>query len=56
MPLRIAAKIDKVDREYFNEKTRSLLDGSSAEYIVEIMDLEKSEFLSGVVALLDPID
>jgi glycosyltransferase involved in cell wall biosynthesis len=56
VPLRIAAKIDKVDREYFDEKIRPLLDGSSAEYIGEITDFEKSEFLSGAVALLDPID
>jgi glycosyltransferase involved in cell wall biosynthesis len=56
VPLRIAAKVDKVDREYFTEKVRPLLDGSSAEYIGEITDSEKSEFLSGAVALLDPID
>ena len=56
VPLRIAAKVDKTDREYFNEKIRPLLDGSSAEYIGEITDKEKSEFLSGAVALLDPID
>jgi glycosyltransferase involved in cell wall biosynthesis len=56
VPLRIAAKIDKVDREYFDEKIRPLLDGSSAEYIGEITDSEKSDFLSGAVALLDPID
>jgi glycosyltransferase involved in cell wall biosynthesis len=56
VPLRIAAKVDKMDREYFNEKVRPLLDGSGAEYIGEITDREKSEFLSGAVALLDPID
>jgi glycosyltransferase involved in cell wall biosynthesis len=56
VPLRIAAKVDKVDCEYFNEKIRPLLDGSSAEYIGEIADAEKSEFLSGAVALLDPVD
>jgi glycosyltransferase involved in cell wall biosynthesis len=56
VPLRIAAKIDKMDREYFNECVRPLLDGSTAEYIGEITDAEKSEFLSGAVALLDPID
>ncbi len=55
VPLRIAAKVDKMDREYFNEKIRPLLDGSSAEYIGEITDKEKSEFLSGAVALLDPL-
>ncbi|SRR5579871_49949 len=56
VPLRIAAKVDNVDREYFNACIRPLLDGSSAEYIGEITDAEKSEFLSGAVALLDPID
>src|SRR5467141_2529858 len=56
VPLRIAAKVDKMDREYFNERIRPLLDGSSAEYIGEITDAEKAEFLSGAVALLDPID
>ncbi len=56
VPLRIAAKVDKVDREYFDEKIRPLIDGSSVEYIGEIRDAEKSEFLSGAVALLTPIN
>ena len=56
VPLRIAAKVDKVDREYFDEKISPLIDGTSVEYIGEIRDSEKSEFLSGAVALLTPID
>jgi glycosyltransferase involved in cell wall biosynthesis len=56
VPLRIAAKVDKMDREYFNEKIRPQLDGSNVEYIGEITDNEKSAFLSGAIALLDPID
>jgi glycosyltransferase involved in cell wall biosynthesis len=56
VPLRIAAKVDKTDREYFNSKIRPQIDGSSVEYIGEITDREKSEFLSGAIALLDPID
>src|SRR5215472_9048903 len=56
VPLRIAAKVDKVDREYFDEKIRPLLDGSQVEYIGEITDSEKSAFLSAAIALLDPID
>jgi glycosyltransferase involved in cell wall biosynthesis len=56
VPLRIAAKVDRVDREYFEEKIRPLLDGSNVEYIGEITDAEKSAFLSAAVALLDPID
>jgi glycosyltransferase involved in cell wall biosynthesis len=56
VPLRIAAKVDKSDREYFEEKIRPLIDGSSAEYIGEITDDDKSAFLSGAIALLDPVD
>src|SRR5215472_4827318 len=56
VPLRIAAKVDKVDREYFDERIRPLLDGSNIEYIGEITDAEKSAFLSAAIALLDPID
>jgi glycosyltransferase involved in cell wall biosynthesis len=56
IPLRIAAKVDKMDREYFDEKIRPLLDGSGVEYVGEITDKEKSEFLSGAIALLTPID
>ena len=56
IPLKIAAKVDKVDREYFEEQIKPQIDGTSVEYIGEITDAEKSEFLSGAVALLVPID
>src|ERR1700738_2901345 len=56
VPLRIAAKVDKADREYFDEKIKPLLDGPNVEYIGEINDKDKSEFLSGAIALLTPID
>jgi glycosyltransferase involved in cell wall biosynthesis len=56
VPLRIAAKVDKVDREYFDERICPLLNGSNTEYIGEITDAEKSAFLSGAIALLDPVD
>jgi glycosyltransferase involved in cell wall biosynthesis len=56
VPLRIAAKVDKVDREYFDERIRPQLDGVNTEYIGEITDAQKSEFLSGAIALLDPVD
>src|SRR5882757_7986652 len=49
VPLRIAAKVDKVDHEYFDGRIRPLLDGTSVEYIGEITDAQKSEFLSGAV-------
>lgn len=56
MPLRIAAKIDAADEEYFKTKIRKLLDDSLVEYIGEIGEHEKCEFLSKAHALLFPID
>jgi glycosyltransferase involved in cell wall biosynthesis len=56
VPLKMAAKVDKADREYFEEKIKGLIDGTSVEYIGEITDKDKSAFLSGALALLVPID
>jgi glycosyltransferase involved in cell wall biosynthesis len=56
IPLKIAAKVDGADRDYYEEKIRPMLDSPNVEYIGEIRDAEKSEFLSGAVALLVPID
>lgn len=56
VPLKIAAKVDKVDRRYFEEEIRPLLDGPDVEHIGEISDAEKSDFLSGAAGLLMPID
>jgi glycosyltransferase involved in cell wall biosynthesis len=36
VPLRIAAKVDALDREYYNERVKPLLDGSNTEYVGEI--------------------
>src|SRR5205823_3976461 len=56
MPLKIAAKVDKVDREYFQEVIEPLLDNAYVEYIGEIGEAEKDEFLGNAYALLFPID
>jgi glycosyltransferase involved in cell wall biosynthesis len=56
VPLKIAAKVDKVDQDYFNEQIKPLLNCGKTEYIGEINDREKSDFLSGAIALLVPID
>jgi len=56
VPLKMAAKVDAVDREYFEEKIRPSIDSRNVEYIGEITDKEKSAFLSGAIALLTPID
>lgn len=56
LPIKIAAKVDKVDHEYFEEKVRPLLSLPHVEYIGEIGDHQKSEFLSRALGLLVPID
>ena len=56
LPLRIAAKVDKVDREYFAGAIQPLLDLPGVEYIGEISDGEKAAFLSGAIALLVPVN
>jgi glycosyltransferase involved in cell wall biosynthesis len=54
--LKIAAKVDRADREYYDEQIEPMIKASNTEYIGEISDKEKSEFLSGAMALLVPID
>ena len=54
--LKIAAKIDRADRDYYEETIRPLMSSRYVDYIGEINDHEKSAFLSGAIALLVPID
>ena len=56
MPLRIAAKVDNADKAYFEGAIKPLLRGPFVEYIGEIGDEHKEEFLGGAHALLFPID
>jgi glycosyltransferase involved in cell wall biosynthesis len=56
IPLKIAAKVDRVDEQYFRDTIRPMIDGHHVELIGEINDEEKPDFLSGAVALLVPID
>jgi glycosyltransferase involved in cell wall biosynthesis len=55
MPLKIAAKVDKVDREYFQAKIEPLLAQAEVEFIGEIGEHQKAEFLGNAAALLFPI-
>ena len=43
IPLKIAAKVDRTDSDYFEERVKHLIDSSNIEYIGEINDGEKSE-------------
>ena len=56
LQLKVAAKIDQVDADYFADEIRPLFAAPHVEYIGEISDAQKSDFLSGAKALLVPID
>lgn len=56
MPLRIAAKVDPVDRVYFENQVEPLLDHPLVEYVGEITDEEKDDFLGEAYALICPYD
>jgi glycosyltransferase involved in cell wall biosynthesis len=56
MKLRIAAKIDRADRAYFESKIKPLLQLPHVTFIGEIGDEQKADFLGNAVACLSPID
>lgn len=56
IPLKIAAKIGKADQEYYEKEIKHLLDDPLVEFIGEIGEHEKSDFLGNALATLFPID
>ena len=56
MPLKIAAKIDAADREYYESVIKPLMEDPNVEFIGEIGEHEKAEFLGNAYAYLFPID
>jgi len=56
VPLRIAAKIDRADKDYFESRIKPMLNHGLIKFIGEIGDLEKNEFLGNAAALLFPIN
>ena len=57
LKLKIAAKVDNADRRYYEEEVRPLIDGNpNVDFIGEINDAQKPDFLSGAHALIFPID
>jgi len=56
MPLRIAAKVDPADQAYFKRKIERLLEDPLVEYVGEINDAEKNDFLGEAAALVCPYD
>jgi len=56
MPLKIPAKIDRADKRYFKRDIEPLLTQSHVEWVGEISDHQKNEFLGNAYAVLFPID
>jgi glycosyltransferase involved in cell wall biosynthesis len=56
MPLKIAAKIDGADRIYYENEVKPLLDTPNVEFVGEINEQQKAEFLGNAYAYLFPID
>jgi glycosyltransferase involved in cell wall biosynthesis len=56
MPVKIAAKVDRVDQDYFGSVVEPLLRDPLVEFVGEIGEGEKDEFLGHAYALLFPID
>ncbi|HEX4113262.1 MAG TPA: glycosyltransferase family 4 protein [Stellaceae bacterium] len=56
LPIKIAAKVDRADKDYFEREIRHLFDLPNVEYIGEIDDSQKSDFLGRAMALLSPVD
>jgi len=54
--LRIAAKIDAVDREYYEKEIKPLIDGRQIKFLGEIGAKEKNKFLKNAYVLLAPIN
>ena len=55
LPLKIAAKIDNADKQYYEDRIAPLLGASHVEFVGEIGECDKAEFLGNAAALLSPI-
>jgi len=55
MKIKIAAKVDRVDEEYYKTTIEPLLSQGDIEFIGEIAEHQKTEFLGNAAALIFPI-
>jgi glycosyltransferase involved in cell wall biosynthesis len=56
MPLRIAAKIPRGETRYFRETIKPLVDGHEVQFVGEVNDKQKNDFLGNATALVFPMD
>lgn len=55
LPLKMAGKVDPVDREYYHQKLKPLIDGEQIQYFGEVSHEEKAKLLAGATVTLFPI-
>jgi glycosyltransferase involved in cell wall biosynthesis len=56
LPLRIAAKIPRLQSHYFKDKIEPLVDGARIEFVGEVNERQKQGFLGNAMGMLFPID
>ena len=56
LPLRIAAKIPRMQSHYFKEQIEPLVDGGQIKFVGEVNERQKQDFLGNAMAMLFPID
>ncbi len=56
MPLKVAAKIDPVDEDYWHGEIEPIFRRNEVEFVGEVDEQDKAELLGGAAALLFPID
>jgi glycosyltransferase involved in cell wall biosynthesis len=56
IPLKMAAKVDPADRVYYEAAVEPLLNHPLIEFVGEISDAEKNDFVGNAVALVCPYD
>ena len=56
IPLKIAAKVDPVDQDYFEARVKPLLDSNLVQFIGEVDEAGKQDLLGDALALVFPID
>ena len=57
LPLKIAAKVDAADREYWQQKIEPLVrEHGNVEFVGEVNERQKGEFLRRALAVLFPVD
>lgn len=56
IPLKIAAKVDSADAEYYRSEIRPLIRGPLIEFLGEVTDAEKNSLIGGALAFLHPVD